>query len=57
MGVKLKNGQLPDNGEECYYVYDLKTREVTLLKKVEPVQNQQQLGGLIMLGFKPIVWD
>jgi Tol biopolymer transport system component len=57
VGVKLKNGELPDNGEECYYVYDLKTKEVTLLKKVETVKNQQQLGGLIMLGFKPIIWD
>jgi len=56
IGVKLKNGELPDNGEECYYVYDLKTREVSLLKKVGTV-DQKDLGFLILFGFKPIIWD
>ena len=56
MGVKLKNGQLPDNGEECYYVYDLKTKKVTLLKKVERIENQEQLGFMILFDFKPIIW-
>jgi len=38
VGLKLKNGELvsEEEAESGYYVYDLKTREVTLLKRFEP---------------------
>jgi Tol biopolymer transport system component len=54
IGSKWKDGEPSDEG---YYVYDLKTQKITLLKKIATGKGTDRSGLYILLGGKPIVWD
>jgi Tol biopolymer transport system component len=56
IGARWKEQDPVDEGEG-YYVCDLKTKKITLLKKIEPGKGTKEAGIFILRGGKLIIWD
>ena len=54
IGTRWKGKEPSD---EAYYVYDLKSQKITLLKNIRPGKGTGRSGLYILLGRKPIIWN